>query len=851
VPAEGGTVVGPPGNCNSGAGFIDGTRVTALAAPAPGYVLGEWLETDSTTLAHSFSVGEDARSATALFERDCVTVTYRAGPAPNVEPAGAANGRVELSTPADCGVPDQRDPASGTTTSVRLRGSTVQATAVASSPDTGQFKGWVVNEATGNSSYPTAATIGLTLTGDVDLTASFGARCYQPAVVAEGPGTAEIATAPNCFDDTGRGYVFGTNVAIDATPGERHYVGPVRTVSGASVAPTAYGIRSDDDIIVTFDPCSKLTTATTGSGRGSVEVSSPSTCPGGETGYYVPGEITLTPVPAPGYEGKFGLPVEGDRFKRWIGDEAAPIFERSDPLRLDMSQDRSVTAVFTSPSRCATVSLKTESPDWIGGMQISQDASVECDGPNEYVQGQPFTVSASAVQGAPLIQWKVTGLADYERAALSGKSTRIPSRTGYRSHVSGGSAATPPMYGAVTATAYACAALTSQVTLLGEDGNPADGDAPDGFVRYDTAPTCPGTGNGWLVGDTVGYFAGAQPDGYAFQRWDGDVSGTEAEGSITLDGSRPETVLRPVYQVTCYSLAVTPEASTVRGVDPNCPGSDPSANRYIGGTVVALHAFDGGEVWVGWEGDVARPEDPTWVDVEKDATAHATWRTKTTNEKIEDFFTDVGDVLAVGAKKLVGVAIVAASVLLESTFTAVMGLVTLAATAIDAIAGALGSPSSGGFREAMAGIQQTAALFSSPFSCGADWAFADGSDAGGDGTTPPDGLGNDPKKLIKKTKKLNEKISGYRDSIDAIEESASGYKASLKKFVVQAKVAKAVGSTALTGVSIGTTIASGGVGFEDTADEAWGTESGRAFMSCMEQSFPDYWNMPPLGFTDS
>lgn len=851
LPATGGTVVGPPGNCNDGAGHIDGTTVTAMAAPAPGYLLKQWLETDRTTLAYRFTVGEDARSATALFERDCVSVTYRAGQAPNVEPVGSANGRVELSTPADCGVPDQSDPVSGTTTSVRLRGSTVQATAVAASSDTGRFMGWVVNEVTGNSSYPTAETIGLTLTGDVDLSANFGARCYTPAVVAEGSGAAQIATAPNCFDNDGRGYVFGTNVAIDATPGARHYVGPMRTEGGAAVAPTAYGIRSDDDIIVSFDPCSKLTTATTGSGRGSIAVSAPSTCPGGETGYYVPGEITLTPTPAPGYEGSFGLPVEGDRFKRWIGDDAAPIFERSNPLRLDMSQDRSVTAVFTSPSRCATVTLKTDRPDWIGAMKISQDASVECNGPDEYLQGQPFTLTATALQGAPLIQWKFTGLADFESAALSGSSGRTATRTGYRSHLSDGTATTPTMYGDVTATAYACAALTSDVALLGEDGTPVEGEAPDGFVRYDTAPSCPGTGNGWLVGDTVGYLAGAQPAGYAFARWEGDVSGAEAEGSITLDGTKPATVLRPVYQVRCYSLTVTPEANTARGVEPNCPGSDPARNRYVGGTTVALHAFDGGEVWVGWEGDVDRAEDPTWVYVDKDSSANAKWRDKTTGEDIEDFFKDVGDVLAVGAKKLVGVAIVAATALLDSAFTVVMGMVSLAATAIDAIAGALGSPTDGTFREVMTGIQQSAALFSSPFSCGAEWAFADGSQAGGDGGDSLDGDGGDLKDAIKDPKKLSAKITQYRSSIEEIEESSSGYMASLKKFGVRAKIVKGVGATALTGVGIGTSIASGEVGFESTADEAWGSEAGRAFMGCMAESLPDYWNLGPADFTDS
>ena len=848
VPVDGGTVTGPDGNCNAGGGFVAGTPVTAIATPAPDHVLSRWLETDSTAQAYRFTVGEDARSATAVFELDCVSVTYRAGQAPGVDPAGSASGYVTLSAEPDCGAPAQRDPATGTTTAEFRRGAAVAATAVSSATDTGEFKGWAVLDAFGRATYPTEPTIDLDLTADVDLTANFGARCYQPEVTADGPGTAAIATAANCRDAVGEGYVFGTEVAIDAAPGPFHFLGPITTDTGATVDPVAFAVRADTPITVRFNPCLQLTTSTTGSGRGSVQVSEPSTCPGAEPGWYMPGEITLSPVAAPGYSGQLGLPVEPDRFKRWVDDDGLPIQERASLLRLDMSQDRHVTAVFTSPSRCAAIDVKTASPDWLAALEVSQAPELECDSPQEYVQGQPLALKAATVQGAPLVQWKVSGLSDYAEAALSGKSTAIPPRTRYRSHLSGGAVDVPGMYGDVTATAYACAALTTDVGLIGDDGSPVTGDAPDGFVRFDSAPSCPGTGNGWLVGDTVGYLAGAQPVGYSFVRWDGDVSGTEQEGSIVLDGSRPSTVLKPVYQVQCYTLTVTLEANTVRGDDPNCPGADPSRNRYVGGSVVALHAFDGGEVWVGWEGDVDRAQDPTWVYVDQDVTAHAKWRDKTTNEDIKDFFTDVADVLAVGAKKLVGVAIVAATALLDSAFTAAMGAITLVSSAIDAIAGALGAPTSDGFREAMAGIQQTAALFSSPFSCGAEWAFADGSSAG-DGISL-DGDGGDLKDIIKDPKKLNQKIGQYRSSIEEIEETSSGWAASVKKFGVKAKIAKSAGGTALTVVGVGTAVASDGFGFEDTAEEAWGGESGRAFMSCMENALPDYWNVPPLGFSE-
>lgn len=852
-PSEGGTVVGPNGNCNDGAGFVDGTPVTALAAPAPGYVLSRWLETDRTTLAYQFTVGEATRSATALFQLDCVAVSYRAGQAPG---AGSANGRVELSPAPNCGVPDQLDPTSGTTTSFRLRGSSVQATAVAASPDTGRFQGWVVNQEDGSSSTPTAASIGLTLDGNVDLTANFGARCYAPAVVTEGEGTAQIATAPNCFDDTGSGYVFGTNVAIDATPGARHYVGPMRNGSGASIAPTAYGVRSDDDIIVTFSPCSKLVTGTTGSGRGSVQVSTPSTCPDGSAGYYVPGEITLTAEAAPGFEGSFGLPVAGDAFKRWIGDDAAPIFDRSNPLRLDMGQDRSVTAVFTSPSRCATVNLRTEDPDWIGGLKVVQSPEYECDRPDEYLQGQPVSFAADALQGSPLVQWKLTGLTDFESAALSGTSTKIPERTLYRSHESGRSTSGAPLYGTVTATAYACAAVSPQVSLLDGDGTPLDGEAPDGYVSFDQDPTCPGTANGWRVGDTLGYFAAADPTGYVFQRWEGDVSGDEYEGEVTFDGSRPITTIEPVYQVECYSLTVTPAANAAAGVDPNCPGSDPSEGRYVGGTVIALHAFDGGQVWVGWEGDVERAEDPTWVVIDHDSTAHARWRNKTTNEKIEDAFTDLGDALAVGAKKLVGVAILAATAVLDSAFTAAMGIISLAAMAIDAIAKAAGSPADSGFREAMTAIQQTADLFSAPMSCGTEWAFSDASSGTSDG-----GALDDLGEVIKDPYKLDQKIGNYDEFQSQLDHKITraelkgqkfkAFRAKAQKYKLKADIPKGVVGTGLTLAGAGLTIASGDVGFESTAEEAWGSASSRAFMGCMAESLPDYWNLGPVDFDDS
>ena len=62
---------------------------------------------------------------------------------------------------------------------------------------------------------------------------------------------------------------------------------------------------------------------------------------------------------------------------------------------------------------------------------------------------------------------------------------------------------------------------------------------------------------------------------------------------------------------------------------------------------------------------------------------------------------------------------------------------------------------------------------------------------------------------------------------------------------------KSVGGTGLTIVGVGTALGSADFGFEDSAADAWGSESGRAFMGCMESALPDYWNVPPLGFSDS
>lgn len=844
-PAEGGTVTGPDGNCNGGAGFVDGTKVIAEAAPAEGYELTRWIETDSTTLGYAFVVGEGAHSATAVFALDCVAVATRAGQAPGVDPLGSAAGRVELAPAPDCGLPDAFDPVSGTTTSQYRRGSTVQATAVSSTPDRGQFKGWVVTEATGNTSYPTEETIGLTLTDDVDLAANFGARCYRPEVVADGDGTARIGSAPNCFDATGSGYLLQTDVTIDATPGAFRFVGPMRLANGAVLPGNAYRVLSDDPVTVRFDPCRKLTTGATGSGKGTVAVSVASTCPGNEPGYYAPGEIELEAVAAGGTSGAFGLPVEGDQFKRWDAGGAIPPFSRANPVRLDMSEDRDVKAVFTSPSRCAALTVKSGSPGWVGDLVVHQDPAFECRGASEYYQGEPFTLTSTTLKGSPLTQWQIKGLGDYESAAVSGKTTRAPDRTRHRQLQGSGTVDVAPMYGNVTATAYACTAINAEGAVLGADGTPIDGAAPpESFILYDSEPSCPGTGNGWLVGDEVGYFAGAQPVGWEFVRWQGAADGRGPEGSLVLDGAAPSLTLKALYRPICFTLTVTPEAHTYRGLDPDCPTADPSESKYIGGTTVALYATGGGEVWVGWQGDVERPENPTWVYVERDSQAHASWRNKTTNEQVKEFFTDFGDALAVGAKKLIGVAIMAANAMISNTVTMVLGAISLAATAIDAIAGALGAPSDGKFKEVMTGIQQTANLWSSPFSCGAEWAFSSGEG------NSLDGKGGDWKDAIKDPKKMGENLKSYKTALAEAEDSAEGYMKTIKKFGVRANALKTVGTVGLTAVGIGTSLASDDQGWDDTAGEAWGSEGGRNFIACMEKSIPDYWGVPPLGFED-
>jgi hypothetical protein len=511
-----------------------------------------------------------------------------------------------------------------------------------------------------------------------------------------------------------------------------------------------------------------------------------------------------------------------------------------------MDQDRDVTAVFTSASRCAAITVASGSQGWIGDLQIHQDPRFECRGAGEYYQGEPFTLTSTTLQGSPLTQWEITGLGDFSSAAISGKTTRAPDRTRHRQIQGSGTVNVAPMYGDVTATAYACTAINSDAAVLGNDGLPIDGaDAPDSYVLYDTEPSCPGTGNGWLVGDEVGYFAGAQPVGWEFVRWQGDADGRAPEGSLVLDGTKPAVSLKALYRPICFTLTVTPEDHTYRGLDPDCPTADPSENKYIGGTTVALYATGGGDVWVGWEGDVDRPENPTWVYVDEDSTAHAAWRDKTTKEEVKEFFTDLGDALAVGAKKLLGVGIMAVSALINNTVTTVLGAISLAATAIDAIAGALGAPTDGKFKEVMTGIQQTANLWSSPFSCGAEWAFSSGEG------NSLDGDGKYWKNGIKDPKKLGEKLQGYKSAIEDVEDSAEGYMKTIKKFGVRANTLKSVGSVGLTAVGIGTSIASDDQGWDDTAAEAWGSAGGRAFLDCMEESIPDYWNVPPLGWGEA
>jgi hypothetical protein len=402
------------------------------------------------------------------------------------------------------------------------------------------------------------------------------------------------------------------------------------------------------------------------------------------------------------------------RFGKWSGEEDRELIEL--PITMDHNQLR--RASFYEFRECGELTLKTQPAGWgvvnakgIMGDDYCPNSSLRPEIPaagksGRFVGGN-VQFEASATRGNPLVGFELThpfGIYDVSDQVRTGNLTAFIKRT---------TTATASFCQAVRPTVDLINpdGKTYRVPSPDDDTTKTDPSAPpwavgittadQEYITADPAPNCPYRDDAWLVGTTVTFSADAPGEGYSFTQWNGASTGSLFRTEVTFEGDTPFKALGVTYEVTCHTLTLTGKPAVVHP-KPNCPGTNPDSlptvstgdadaaqamtsngpptGSYIGGTTVVLHGdVPKGMVWQGWTGDIDEPGkiNPTYVticppasadpdapeatvpcsagDPSGDKVASHNWRPKTTGETIKQAFVDLGNGIAVGAKKVFGV----------------------------------------------------------------------------------------------------------------------------------------------------------------------------------------------------
>jgi hypothetical protein len=402
------------------------------------------------------------------------------------------------------------------------------------------------------------------------------------------------------------------------------------------------------------------------------------------------------------------------RFGKWSGEEDRELIEL--PITMDHNQLR--RASFYEFRECGVLTLKTQPAGWglvnakgIIGDDYCPNSSLRPEVPAPNKSGRFFggnvQFEATATKGNPLVGFELThpfGVYDVSDRVSTGNMT---------AHITRTTTATASFCQAVRPTVDLVNpdGKTYRVPSPEDDTTKTDPSSPpwatgittadQEYITADPEPNCPYRDDAWLVGTTVTFSADAPWEGYSFTKWNGASTGSLFRTEVTFEGDTPFKSLGVTYEVTCHTLTLTGKPAAVHP-KPNCPGTNPDSlpttstddagaakamtstgpptGSYIGGTTVVLHGdVPKGMVWQGWTGDIDEPGkiNPTYVticapassdpdaleptapcsagDPSGDKVASHNWRPKTTGETIKQAFVDLGNGIAIGAKKVFGV----------------------------------------------------------------------------------------------------------------------------------------------------------------------------------------------------
>jgi len=548
--------------------YSSGESVSLEAVPATGYGFVGWSGDLSGSSNPATVVMDGNKSVTAVFASNVHTLTV------------AASGGTVTKSPDKAGYE---------------YGESVTLTA---SADAGySFSGW------SGAASGTNSSVTIVMDGDKSVTANFAAISYTLSIAAT---NGSVAASPQKA-----GYSYNESVSLQAVPNTGyHFTGWSGSLSG-STNPASIVMNADKSVTAAF--AVNTYTLTTSATNGSV-VKSP------QAASYTHGAtVSLQAVAAEGYE-----------FAGWSG----AVSGSANPVEIVMDSSKSVTAAFTVKTYTLTTSATN------GSVVRSPESAT-------YAHGSTVSVQAVAAEGYHFTGWSgaVTGSSNpvslvmdasksvtaafaanaytLSISAANGAVTASPSQatythgevvtltatpsTGYSfSSWSGDASGTA---GSTTVTMDGDKSVTAAFTLNTYTLNIS---SVNGTVTRDPVQAT------YTHGQTVTLTA-VPATGYSFSSWSGDLSGTVASATITMDGNKS---VAAGFTINSYTLNTSGANGSIT--------KNPDKSTYNHGETVTLQAVPAeGYNFVNWSGDLAGSANPATLVMDSNKTVAAAFATNT------------------------------------------------------------------------------------------------------------------------------------------------------------------------------------------------------------------------------
>lgn len=816
-------------------------------------------------------------SVTAYTQARCIPVAISTSGI--ADPAAAVN-VLQWSAPASCG---QQARIEGTTAVVSLPVGSTFTVGINRSliPARTQFAGWA--GLTADARLAVTATFAVTA-DTTRISASFSPICYaMPTIVQPVGGRITVdMPAPNCADPaTGeRGWTYGTGVSgelRDDGPGARTYfegwAGDTSRYTGrdrmlvydaqgvASLArPFTFAVGDSPFIVAaSYGSCVSLSLAVrgdAGSGSpGSVAVDTTPNCPvsslaPGERWYKKGTAVTLTAKPG----------ASGLRFLGWdgLGLTGLPAFTSTASVVL--VADTTASASFGTNANCRPVAISAVPAD---GLRLDTSWAL---GPNacqamygsrfydQGIDGNGVTVDATTTNATTEGAAIVFAFATSSPPDSSGQVAPIASSFVRTSTLN------EEVYGPTDVVAYACDFVAIDATVRAPGGSAviagagasnidrATKDRLSSFVATPDADCATGAdprsgygGYAWRAGTQLLPIVTADPAAYRFLGWSDDASGTGATPDApvsltgpgrTASGDSYHRRITAQFEAICHQLSVPSDTALIEVLTaPNCPGVDPAQKLYLGGTSVVLHATDGGDTlfrhWLSGTSAID-PDDGRWasVDMTKDATVVAYYSSKSVGEQFASYGGMVGDVMAVSAKKMVGLAAAAVTSYVKTLVTKVT-LVTDGIGYIGQGLEKLGVKGTviDGMKSASSMLNSVISLLWAPLDCITAWS------AGGENTVlyaAQNLIGSLAVGKLSQAAQSAQSVGTAANSLSQLIANAKRLKDAAKPVVLTGLAAVKAAKASYDAAQ------SGDIGLDSSAYEAWGSQQSLSvYSTCM------------------